>query len=136
MTVKEWLNRGWKLNKVIQELTEAKERAETLACKITSNTERERVQSSPGNTSERHFINYTEYAQLLNDEIELQMSILKEITETINKVEDNTYRTLLIARYVNFKTWEEIAGEMNYSWKHVACVLHKKALNVIKDVID
>ena len=56
-------------------------------------------------------------------------------TSNVNKLDDATLRTILILRYLNFRTWEMIACKMNYSYMQI-CRLHSKALNLIKDVIE
>ena len=64
-----------------------------------------------------------------------EQSTEKEILENVNKLDDATLRTILILRYLNFRTWEMIACKMNYSYMQI-CRLHSKALNLIKDVIE
>ena len=49
----------------------------------------------------------------------------------IERVNDCTLRKLLIKRYLQFKTWEQIAVEMNYSWRQIVR-LHGKALQKVK----
>ena len=131
MTVKEWLNRGFKLNKEIEQLREAKEKAKNLACSVVSNLENERVQGTCGNPTEDKMVNYAEYSRLLYQRIDKLLEINKEIVSAISKVEDTTLRSLLTARYINFKTWEQIAVDMNYSYVHVLR-LHDKALRYVK----
>lgn len=130
ISVKKWLNRGWKLNEEINTLLEEERRAFDNASRITSASDGERVQSSTGNSSERRFINYTEYAMLIDGYIERLTAIKEEIFMAIYKVENSTYRTLLIKRYIQFKTWETIAEEMHYEvrWVHK---LHGRALKKI-----
>ena len=130
ISVKKWLNRGWKLNEEINTLLEEERRAFDNASRITSASDGERVQSSTGNSSEQRFINYTEYAMLIDGYIEKLTAIKEEIFVAIYKVENSTYRTLLIKRYIQFKTWETIAEEMHYEvrWVHK---LHGRALKKI-----
>ena len=130
MTVKEWLNRGVKLNKEIEQLKEAKQKAKDLACSVVSNLGDERVQNSSGNSAESKMVNYAEYSRLLYKRIDKLLEINKEIAEAISKVDDTTLRSLLTARYINFKTWEQIAVDMNYSYVHVLR-LHDKALKCV-----
>jgi len=44
--------------------------------------------------------------------------------------------TLLHKRYFQYKKWEEIAVEMNYSYQWVSDGLHKKALAQVQKVLD
>lgn len=68
-------------------------------------------------------------------EIELLIATEREIEHTINSVEDSTLRTLLYERYINGKTWEQIAVILNYSWRQTVR-LHGIALVAVKDVIE
>ena len=70
----------------------------------------------------------------LEAEIELLIATEREIVQTINRVSE-PYRTLLYERYINGKTWEQIAVIMNYSWRQTVR-LHGIALNAVKDVIE
>ncbi len=49
----------------------------------------------------------------------------------IDAVDDPAQRQLLILRYINGLTWEKIAVEMNYSWRHTLR-LHGAALSSVR----
>lgn len=136
MTTKEWLSRGWKLDNEINALLSEQKRAFDIACGTTTRISDDKVQASRGNSAETKFINYLEYSKMIDDRIDELYAIKQEILKAINKLEDNTYRTLLIERYINFKTWENIAVDMNYCYKHIVHTLHPKSLKCIKEVIE
>lgn len=73
--------------------------------------------------------------QDINSDIDKLISIKKEVIETIDKVNDNNLKCLLQYRYLQFKTWEEIAVDMgfSYQWIHK---LHSKALIEIESLIS
>lgn len=136
MTVKDWLNRGYKIDKEINALLSEREKAFNLACKVSAPpSDNERVKASTGNGSENRYIKYAEYSRLIDSRIDRLYQVKKEILTVISAVENNTYRTLLILRYVQFKTWEEISRETKYNlrWIHR---LHKKALLECEKHID
>ena len=58
----------------------------------------------------------------------------REIEQTINQAAE-PYRTLLYERYINGKTWEQVAVRMNYSFRHTT-KLHGTALRILKDVLE
>lgn len=64
---------------------------------------------------------------------EIENSIIKkydtcrEILKAIDKIEDETERTLLIFKYINGNTWESICEKMSYSLRQVYNI-HNKAL--------
>ena len=136
MTTKEWLNRGYKLDKEINALLKEQSAALTRATGSTCGTNAERVQTSRRNTTEDRFINYASYSELIDNRIDELYAIKQEILSAINKVDDAVLRTLLIEKYINFHTWEQIACNMNYSYVHVVHNLHPKALNAISKIVN
>lgn len=71
----------------------------------------------------------------VSDELEMLEATEREVVKTIDSVEDKTLRTLLYERYINGKTWEQIAVLMNYTYRRVT-QLHGKALNAVKDFLE
>lgn len=57
-----------------------------------------------------------------------------EIEETLGCVEDATLHGLLHRRYIEGKTFELIAVEMNYTYRHIIN-LHGAALEVVQHII-
>ena len=57
-----------------------------------------------------------------------------EIACTIDRVPE-PYRTLLYERYINGRTWEQIAVRLNYSYRRVT-QLHGEALKLLKDCLE
>lgn len=136
MTVKEWLNRGWELDKEINQLLQSQREALTRATKTTCTSADEKVQTSKNNTTENKFVSYAEYSDMADKRIDELYEIKKEILAAVKELEDSTLRTLLVARYINFKTWEQIAADMHYSYKHIVHILHPKALSKLENVIE
>lgn len=69
-----------------------------------------------------------------SDELELLIATEREIEDAIRSVKDIKLSTLLYERYINGKTFEKIAAEMNYSWRQTIR-MHGEALLAVKDVI-
>lgn len=63
----------------------------------------------------------------MNRKIDQLVDLKKSIENIIASVEDDRERMLLKYRYLDGKTFEWIAGEMNYSWRQIHR-LHSKAL--------
>lgn len=57
-----------------------------------------------------------------------------EIIGAIDRVPE-PYRTLLYERYVNGKTWEQVAVDMHYSYRGVT-KMHGRALQTLKECIE
>ena len=98
MTVKEFLKAGRGLNVEILELTEARLKA---------------FNAQYGAEIEKRIRELNEYRQ--------------QMIEIINRVENTTYRALLIAYYINGETWEQVAADLRYSLRTIH-KLHNKAL--------
>lgn len=61
-------------------------------------------------------------------EQEMQMIVYREIRQQIGTVSDATEQEILSRRYLLGQSWEKIAVEMKYSYRHVT-KLHGYALN-------
>ena len=143
MTVKEWLKNGRKLNFEIRALKEARSRALNAAVGGAVDYSAEKVQTSNGNSTERLFVNYSQYSAELEQRISELEDYRAEMLRLISKIPDSTYRALLLAYYVNCKTWEQVAESVGYSEKqaqrkHGFALLEaekyfeKMSLNVLK----
>ena len=139
MTTKEWLSRGWRIDREIRELEQAQVEALALATRTTASTDGERVDGGGDNSSERAMVSYAdkaaEYAALIDEKIRELVSIKLEIIRAVGRVDDPTLRALLEARYINFKRWEQIALDIGYSYMQT-CRLHGKALEELRHVIE
>ena len=72
----------------------------------------------------------------VSDELEMLEATEREVVKTIDSVTDNALNTLLYKRYINGKTFEQIAVEMNYSYYHVVHRLHPEALKAVKMLLN
>ena len=70
---------------------------------------------------------YEDYKKVLKNFLETR----KKIETAINGVEDEKLKELLLLKYIDCKTWEEVSEEMRYSNQHIY-ELHNKALKIIK----
>jgi DNA-directed RNA polymerase specialized sigma subunit len=80
---------------------------------------------------ETTWIRLAEIEEEINADVDKYVDMRKEIEAAINTVDDITLRTLLRYRYLNGLTWEKIAVEMNYTWRHTHRI-HSAALQAIK----
>lgn len=132
MTAKQWLNRARRIDREIRTLEEV----------ITSTTERlESVtQSYSGDgaqsTKDPHkFDRLVELESLVNEKIDEQIQIKTEILEAISQIRDRRQRIVLTEYYLNMKTWEQVAVEINYSWRQVMNI-HGRALQEMQRIIS
>lgn len=71
---------------------------------------------------------WDELVRELEAEKEMQMIVYREIRHQISMVPDPTEQEILSRRYLIGQSWEKIAVEMKYSYRHVT-KLHGYALN-------
>ena len=71
----------------------------------------------------------------IDADVDRLVAIRDGIKTMIEAVEDDRERLLLQYRYLDGKTFEWIAAEMNYSWRQIHR-LHSRALTNLKDVIE
>ena len=71
----------------------------------------------------------------VSDELELLEATERDVISTIEKVTDGTLHTLLYERYINGKTWEQIAVALNYSYRQTTR-MHGAALIAVKHVLE
>ena len=128
MDVKKWLSRGWKIQREIAALVEARQKAFYLACASGIYGDGVKVQTSQENRTEQRLLSLAEYDRHLIERVNQLYRVLEEIGQTIEKVTDGALRILLIERYINYKTWEQIAEVMGYKDVRHIYRLHKRAL--------
>lgn len=58
-----------------------------------------------------------------------------EIRKTILKLKDTRYIQILTERYMLLNRWEQIAVNLNYSWRYTL-KLHDRALEEVQKIID
>lgn len=131
MTAKEYLRRAYKLNEEIDQLEAAKR---TMFNRITSITPDYNGDTVSGTKDPHKYDAYAQFAAEIDNRVDELISIKSDILNTINKVEDAKLRTLLIARYINFMTFESIAVMMNYDWRWIM-QLHSRALMEIERIL-
>lgn len=66
----------------------------------------------------------------INTEIDEYIQVKAEVKSVISSIPNDLYREVLERKYVKGETFEQIAYEMNYTYRNV-CYLHGKALNLV-----
>lgn len=135
MTAKEFLQKGRKMNDEVQQLLFAKQQARELACSVSVTYSDNKTNPSLDNSMERKMTDYANYSVMLDKRMKELINYRFKMISLIVRLDDVTHRTLLIARYIDCKTWERIAEEMHYSDKWVRTHLHSKALQALDDIL-
>lgn len=70
----------------------------------------------------------------INCEIDRLVDLKKEVCAVLDKVSNEDQHTVLYKRYVLFKTWEQIACDMNMTYRNV-CYIHGRALQAVERIL-
>lgn len=122
-----------KINTRLEEV----ERLNALATKTTSVMGGERVQSSGSQQKMADCV--TRIADLkaeINKEIDRFVKRKQEALKIMDEHCDPDCINLLYSRYFQYKAWEQIAVELNYTYKWVSGGLHQRALAQVQKGLD
>lgn len=130
MTAKEYLNQAYRLDQRINSKLEQVTSLRDLTTKATAT-----MSDMPGGSRNVYKMQdiigkIIDLENEINADIDQLVDLKREMVSAIKAVEDPEYQTLLELRYLCFKTWEQIAVEMNYSIQHIYR-LRDKALTQI-----
>ncbi len=131
MSTKEWLNRGWKIEQEIAALEREQKKAQDRLYQLSPSYDGVKVQTAGGNKQEDALLSCIEYTKLIEIHKAKLDEVKCEIIKAIYSVDNSTYRTLLIMRYLSFMTWERIAEEMHMDLRNVYRV-HERAVDVVE----
>lgn len=70
----------------------------------------------------------------IDREIDRYVNAMRNISATIDTLSDPDQLQVLHKRYVQFKTWEQIACDMNMTYRNV-CYIHGKALLAVNEIM-
>ena len=132
MTAKQWLKRYINASHRIDSLLQKRQEAYDRLTKITAALDSESVSS----TKDPH--KYDELVDLdlfIHQRISQSMKIQFEIITAIDQLEDWRYREILMHRYIDEFTWDDIARKIHYS-KIQTTRLHGYALKAIETIIN
>lgn len=135
MNAKEYLN-GIKYKR--RQLDRFKQRREDLHIDVSFggiDYSADRVQSTPENKLEKAAVKLSERLQYLDRKI---MELSVEIDDRLNSIEsleNGTYRDILFKHYAEYKSFEQISVEMGYAYNYT-CNIHGEALKELSQVLN
>lgn len=135
-TDKQCLNSCRNLEIELRQLRNERQRAFEIACGSTVNANNEKVQASAKNTTDEKFAIFASYSAEIDKKTTELLKYRYYLRSVINQINNSTYRTLLALRYIDCKTWEQIAEEMHYSEYWIRSGLHSQALKEVKIIKD
>lgn len=132
MTARQYLGQAYRLDQRINSKLTQLSHLRNNALNITANLKEITVQTSHDNMKmENTILKIMQQEREINDEIDKLVDLKTEVRMVINRVSNIECRLLLELRYLCFRSWEEIAVEMDYSIDYVFKV-HRKALELVK----
>ena len=132
MTAKEFLNKGYKIDRRINAKLEQQANLRELASRTGAV-----ISGMPGNPNkgrsrvEEIIVKIMTLEEEINADIDELVSLKSDITKAIGTVDDPEESLLLTLRYLNYKTWEDIADELNCSVRKVHIVYSRALTNVV-----
>ena len=136
MTAREFLNQAYKLDQRINSKLEQVSVLNDLALKATST-----VTGMPHSPNHGGFrvsdaiVKIIDLQDEINRDVDALVDIKREIMHVIKAVDNIDCQLLLEMRYLCYRTWEQIAVDMDYSIDNVFKV-HRRALQMVRDILE
>ena len=131
MTAKQYLNRARRIDSEINALLRLLQTTRDSLESITQNYDSDGSQSTK---NPHKFDRLVELESTVDNKVDELIALKAEILNTISKLNDNRQRIILTEYYLEMKTWEQVAVDMNYSFQHIMR-MHGYALKEIQRII-
>ena len=136
MDAKAYLSQVKKLDLLIKNRLIERQQWRDIALCITSNLGGEHVQSSGSKTKTADAVDrYVSLEADIDKSVDQFIDIKKEVIKTIEELENVWEYQVLHLKYIQYKTFEEIAEGMSKSYTAVT-TLHGRALVSVQKILD
>lgn len=132
MTTKQWLSRALRIEEEIEDLRDQRREEFARLTNVTQDITGDIVQSTKDPHKFEHLL---ELVELIDQLIDKRAEVKTEILTAISKSEKTIYRRILLKKYIEGKTFEQIAEEVKMSDRHVKR-LHGWALVEMGGIIN
>lgn len=134
MTSKEYLEQIYKLDHKIKAMELRSQEYERLSYSTPGPSYGERIGSNPNRNLEAPFVKWI----MKKDEIDRKIKQFRSDLDTlkaeallkIEELENEDYKNVLVLRYIQFMTWDDIASKL-YVVRRTVLRYHEKALALI-----
>ena len=123
----EYLSRYRKLGKRIEQLSTERAMWLSRACKTTQTISDMPKAKNGAQGDSGEVAQYIEIGEEITRELRNLHHLRREIRAVITTLEDDILQTLMLYRYIDGMTFEEIEVKLHYSWRQV-CRKHGQAL--------
>ena len=136
MSNKELLNQAYHLDLRIESKLQQVESLRSLATKATTTYTAEPVSGTRDVHKREDIIcKIVDLEAEINADIDQLIELKRKLREMIEAVPNVSYRTILELRYLNFRTWEEIAVAMGYTLRNLR-YMRDKAIDSLGEKIN
>ena len=130
-TPKEYLRQLRTAEIKIEQKEEELERLKSSLESISTGTDSERVQTTPRDRLSEEITRIVDLEKEINSDLGAMLMLRNKIINEIQSMDNPVYKNILYKRYVQYKSLEEIAVEMSYSYTRLRH-LHGRALQGFK----
>ena len=130
-TPKEYLRQLRTAEIKIEQKEEELERLKSSLESISTGTDSERVQTTPRDRLSEEITRIVDLEKEINSDLGALLMLRNKIINEIQSMDNSVYINILYKRYVQYKSLEEIAVEMSYSYRQILR-LHGLALQEFK----
>lgn len=136
MEVKEYLNQIRHVDNEIQAHLEERNRLrQAIELKTTSFNDNKVQETNSSNFDER-YIKYVDMADVINNKIDMLIDLKMKVSSEIDQLEKAEHRLLLRQRYINLKSFEQIAVQMGYEIRQIHRIHGNALQNMSQNVIE
>ena len=132
MTAKQYLNRVRRIDKEIAALLRL---VQSTRASLENTTQNYSSDGAQATKNPHKFDRLVELESLVDAKIDEQIAMKAEILNTIMQLEDRRQRLVLMEYYVEMKTWEQVAVDLNYSYMHITRI-HGYALKEVERCLN
>ncbi len=118
-TPKEYLRQLRTAEIKIEQKEEELERLKSSLESISTGTDGERVQTTPRDRLSEEITRIVDLEKEINSDLGAMLMLRNKIINEIQSMDNPVYIDILYKRYVQYKSLEEIAVEMSYSYVHI-----------------
>lgn len=130
--VKRWL---WRARGIDKEINQSLEMLEATYNRLVSATQTLNGIVVSGSHNPHRFDKIAELANDVNNKTDELVEVKAQILNVIYDVENRNQRLVLISYYLEMKTWEQTAVDMNYSWRQIMNI-HGQALKEVGKILE
>ena len=136
MDIKEYLNQIRYVDNEIQAHLEERSRLrQAIELKTTSYNDN-KVQETNSSTYDDRYVKYVDMADIINEKIDTLIDLKMKVSSEIDRLDKAEHRLLLRQRYINQKSFEQIAVQMGYEIRQIHRIhgnaLQNMSLNVVE----